>query len=159
MFRSLEEAIDFFRSTPHRTFFLYPLISVLAALVTRGTDLKIDTRFLPLLLWGYGQYKLVGMYLRKHGLGGPNPADPPKRLVTTGPYAYTRNPMYIGHMLFMLGLTLSLRSAVALALTIIHGYWFHTSRVKKDEELLKQRYGDAYLEYASRVSRWIPGLF
>lgn len=156
---ALEIALRFFRSTPRRTFLLYPLLSFGAALLTRGRGVRVDVRFLPLLLWGYGQYRLVGAYLRRHGLGGPSPADPPKRLVTGGPYSLTRNPMYLGHLLFMLGLTLSLRSPVALALTLLHTCWFHTRRVREDEQLLRERYGDVYLEYTRRVKRWLPGLF
>lgn len=153
------KSIDFFRSTPRRTFVLYPLVSVAAALFTRGRAFRIDVRCLPLLLWGYGQFHLVGMYISRHGRGTYNPRHPPTQLVTTGPYALTRNPMYVGHLVFMVGLTLALRSPVALALTAIHAYWFHTSRVRDDEQLLQQRYGEAYLAYTRQVKRWIPGLF
>jgi steroid 5-alpha reductase family enzyme len=62
------------------------------------------------MLWGYLQYRLCGQYRGKRSGGGPGPEVPPERLVSSGIYAYTRNPMYLGHIIFLIGLTLTLRS-------------------------------------------------
>jgi len=94
----------------------------------------------------------------KRGGGGPGPEKPPDRLVTTGPYAYTRNPMYLGHLIFLTGLTLTLGSLPALLITIGTALWFHF-RVLDDEKKMAGRFGAPYIEYTSGVRRWIPGLF
>ena len=83
---------------------------------------------------------------------------PPERLVSTGPYAYTRNPMYLGHLIFLTGLSLALESWLAALITLAVACWFH-SRVIGDETKLIQRLGEPYVKYLARVKRWIPGLF
>jgi protein-S-isoprenylcysteine O-methyltransferase Ste14 len=84
-------------------------------------------------------------------------AQPPGRLVTSGPYALTRNPMYLGHLIFVLGLALAFRSKLAAALGVGHALRFWR-RVHSDEERLQVLYGDEYRAYKMRVKRWIPGL-
>ena len=111
-----------------------------------------------MMIWGYLQYRLCGRYRVKHGGGGPGLETPPDRLVSTGIFAYTRNPMYLGHIIFLIGLTLTLQSWLAALITIGTALWFHL-RVVGDEQKLVERLGDPYVVYLSEVKRWIPGVF
>lgn len=147
----------FLKRTPIRTFVVYPLVVIIWELIIRAGKLEPNFWFLPLLLWGYLQYRLCGLYRIRHGGGGPGLETPPERLVLTGPYAYTRNPMYLGHLLFLTGLTLTLRSWLAALITVAVALWFHT-RVLSDETNLKQRLGEPYVNYLASVKRWIPGM-
>src|SRR3954451_1746205 len=92
-----------FASTPRRTFVLYPLIVIAFELITRRGSLSIEPLGAVLLLWGYAQYRWSGIYRTRCGGGGPGLDKPPQRLVTSGIYRYTRNPMYMGHLIFMAG--------------------------------------------------------
>ena len=148
----------FLSRTPVRTFVVYPLLTIAWELFFRGGTLVFNYRFLPLMLWGYLQYRLCGLYRIKHGGGGPGLETPPERLVVSGPYAYTRNPMYLGHVIFLTGLTLTLESWLAALITVAVSVWFHT-RVLGDEAKLIERLGEPYVNYLARVKRWIPGLF
>ena len=127
-------------------------------LILSDGRLRLEPWFLPLLAWGYLQFWLIGKYRIRRGGGGPGMDTPPERLVTTGPFAYSRNPMYLGHVIFLLGLTLSLRSVLAALITVANAVWFHF-RVQRDEKRLRERFGQPYLDYTARVRRWIPGLF
>jgi len=146
------------RKTPFRTFVLYPLITLIWELSFRQGRLDLQPIFFPLMLWGYLQYRLCGRYRIKRGGGGPGLEIPPERLVTTGPYAYTRNPMYLGHIIFLAGLTLTLKSLLAGLLTGAGACWFH-ARALKDERRMTERFGTPYVEYTASVKRWLPGLF
>ena len=126
-------------------------------LLNKG-QLRLEPWFLPLLAWGYLQYWLIGKYRIRRGGGGPGMDTPPERLVTTGPFTYCRNPMYLGHIIFLLGLTLSLQSVLAALITVATAAWFQF-RVQRDERRLSERFGQPYVDYAARVKRWIPGLF
>jgi phospholipid methyltransferase len=108
----------FLGRTPVRTFIVYPFLTLLWEFFFRGGTLDFNAWYSPLLVWGYLQYHLCGLYRIKHGGGGPGLETPPDRLVDTGPYAYSRNPMYLGHIIFLIGLTLTLRSVFAAILTV-----------------------------------------
>jgi len=110
------------------------------------------------MIWGYLQYHLCGRYRGTLGGGGPGPETPPDRLVASGPYAYCRNPMYLGHLIFLLGLTLALKSWLAALITAGVTFWFHR-RVLDDERKLRDRLGQPYIDYLNSVRRWVPGLF
>jgi protein-S-isoprenylcysteine O-methyltransferase Ste14 len=63
--------------------------------------------------------------------------------------------MYLGHLVFMLGLAVTFRSYVALALLALSAIWFHR-RVVADEARLVERFGADYTDYMRRVKRWVP---
>ena len=137
-----------------RTFVLFP-VAVLAVEAFRGFDILWG--FAPLLAWGFLQYELVGRYRKRIGGGGPGMQIPPERLVTTGPYAWCRNPMYLGHLIFLLGMALTIQSPLALLFLVFSAAWFHR-RVARDENRLRELFGADYEAYAARVKRWIPYL-
>jgi hypothetical protein len=149
--------MSFLSRTPIRTFIIYPVLTLVWELLIRGPNFAPNLWFSPLLIWGYLQYRLCGRYRIKHGGGGPGLETPPDRLVSTGPYAYSRNPMYLGHIIFLIGLTLTLRSPLAALITIGVAVWFHL-RVCRDERHLVQRLGEPYVQYMASVKRWLPGL-
>jgi protein-S-isoprenylcysteine O-methyltransferase Ste14 len=66
--------------------------------------------------------------------------------------------MYLGHIIFLIGLTLTLRSGLAALITTAVAVWFHI-RVCHDEERLVERLGEPYGRYLRSVRRWLPGLF
>ena len=144
--------------TPIRTFVIYPIVTLVLELIISRGNLAPNLGYLPLMLWGYLQYRLCGLYRIKHGGGGPGLETPPERLVATGPYAYSRNPMYLGHVIFLVGLTLTLKSWLAALITISVAVWFHI-RVLGDEKKLVGRLGEAYRNYLKSVKRWVPGFF
>jgi protein-S-isoprenylcysteine O-methyltransferase Ste14 len=65
--------------------------------------------------------------------------------------------MYLGHLIFMLGLAITFASWAAAALLAFHVVWFHV-RVLEDEARLQTQFGQRYLDYKTRVKRWIPGI-
>jgi protein-S-isoprenylcysteine O-methyltransferase Ste14 len=145
------------KSTPNRTFVVFPL-GVAAFEALRQGGMPADNLWgAVFLLWGYLQYRLIGRDRRARGGGGPGIEAPPDRIVTDGAYRYLRNPMYLGHLIFMLGLVVTFSSGLAAALLVFHAGWFHV-RVLRDEQRLESRFGDVYRDYKARVKRWIPGV-
>jgi protein-S-isoprenylcysteine O-methyltransferase Ste14 len=143
------------RSTPTRTFIAYPLsVFVVSALGNRGR-LVLDLRYAPLLAWGYLQYRLCGEYRQRLHAGSRGMERLPDRIISSGPYALTRNPMYLGHLIFMLGLALVTRSKLAWLILLANAPWFHM-RVLEDEARLHEQFGAEYDDYCRRVKRWIP---
>jgi protein-S-isoprenylcysteine O-methyltransferase Ste14 len=150
--------VRWLKGTSNRTFVLYPILIVAFQYLWTGGHIVFQPWGLVLLAWGYLQFRLVGNYRVQRGGGGPGLAVPPERLVDSGPYAYTRNPMYLGHLIFMLGLAVTFWSWAALLLLGVHVIWYER-RVMEDEERLQRLFGQPYLDYQSRVKRWIPYVY
>jgi protein-S-isoprenylcysteine O-methyltransferase Ste14 len=92
--------------------------------------------------------------------GTPVPFNPPPRLVTSGPYAYVRNPMLTGvfALLFGLGILFGSMSLIVVftPLFILINVW--ELKVIEEPELIK-RLGEDYLEYRKRTPMFFPGLW
>src|SRR5262245_48385220 len=93
--------------TPGQTFVLCPIAVITVELVLHGGAIIFVPWGCLLLVWGYLQYLLVGLYRLPRAGGGWGMNVPPDHIVATGPYRYTRNPMYLGHLIFMIGLSLT----------------------------------------------------
>ena len=92
------------------------------------------------------------------GKGTPAVFDPPKKFVAVGPYAYVRNPMYIGGFVLLVGFGLYLTSLSILILSIVLFSFFHLFVVFVEEPMLERSFGESYTEYKKRINRWIPKL-
>lgn len=75
-------------------------------------------------------------------------------LYTDGPYAYSRNPQYVGIVLGMLGATLAVNSAVFALLAALHVGWVLLLPIA-EEPHLRSAYGEEYDRYAERVPRFV----
>jgi len=150
-------AAKWLSSSSNRTFILWPIVLLAAEALWQQGAPGVDFWALPFLAWGYLQYRLVGIYRLREGGGGPGISIPPERLVTGGPYRCCRNPMYLGHLIFLAGVALALQSWLAAAVLVVHAAWFDR-RVRGDEARLAARFGEPYRDYAARVKRWIPGI-
>src|SRR5215208_5892112 len=87
------------------------------------------------------------------GNGTLAPWDPPRKLVVRGPYRYVRNPMISGVLFVLLAETMFLNSRAQL-------WWTLTFLVANlvyipllEEPMLRQRFGEAYVEYCGHVPR------
>lgn len=141
------------RSSPRQTFVLIPLLT-LAGELLMGRRPRIRGEWLALCVSGYALHRGAGGYRRAQRAGPPGFARPPDRLLTTGPYALSRNPMYLGHLLFLAGLALATGSPVAVG-GLLWQWRRLGARVVEDEERLERIFGDEYREYVRRVPRWL----
>ena len=112
---------------------------------------------LPLAMLGIFLVAWSGHALISRGRGTPLPLAPTQRLVTTGPYAYCRNPMALGEFLYLTGLGILLASPAFLALTWLVFFPAVVAYLKLVEEReLEQRFGKAYLAYKRAVPFLLP---
>ena len=92
------------------------------------------------------------------GRGTPLPIDAPRTLVVRGLYRCTRNPMYAGVLLVILGWAVMFRSWSLLAYAACVATCFHLFIVLYEERHLRREFGKQYDEYCARVGRRVPGL-
>jgi protein-S-isoprenylcysteine O-methyltransferase Ste14 len=89
------------------------------------------------------------------GKGTLAPWDPPTQLVVVGLYRYTRNPMYVGVLIMLLGWSLLLGSPILLVYALCMGCAFHLRVVHAEETWQKQQFGTVWDDYAKSVPRWL----
>ncbi len=109
-------------------------------------------------------YDLVKYFLFKAGKGGPaegmgvSVSPRTKRLVTTGPYRYCRNPMVLGALLIYLSIVIFLNSLTALSALLIFFFFGITYLKLSEEKRLEKGFGDEFLEYRKKVPMLFPGI-
>ncbi len=104
-----------------------------------------------IILWCFMDFALKGR-------GTPNPIDPPKELVATGPYRYVRNPIYVGVLILIAGHLLWFKTIWMLVYAVVVFLVCHSFVVLYEEPTLKRKFGETYEDYSRSVPRWIPRL-
>ena len=114
----------------------------------------IGILFIPvgmfLVIWA--NYTLL--YIGKSGLRDREPMQRPSNLVLVGPYRFTRNPIYLGCLLMLLGLVIVWSSIVTAFFLILVYIVFRYIFIKREEIILEEEFGDEYLGFKKRVKRW-----
>jgi protein-S-isoprenylcysteine O-methyltransferase Ste14 len=109
--------------------------------------------FLPLMLGlalsfaAERQFRQVGTTV--------HPSGETSQLVTDGYYRYSRNPMYLGMGLTLLGVALLLGSLMPFGVIALFTWWIKTQFIRREEDMLATQFGNDWLEYKARVRRWI----
>jgi protein-S-isoprenylcysteine O-methyltransferase Ste14 len=81
------------------------------------------------------------------------------KLVTEGPYAYLRNPIYTGMLGLLIATGLAMEHWIALIMAVLIFVAGMVIRVRSEEKLLRAAFGAEFEEYASRVPAVVPGIF
>ena len=79
-------------------------------------------------------------------------------LVTAGPFAMCRNPLYIGSFFMSLGYMVMCNRLVVLIIGTILFWILHGAAVAYEERLLREKFGDDFAYYCKRVPRFLPRL-
>jgi protein-S-isoprenylcysteine O-methyltransferase Ste14 len=103
---------------------------------------------ITICLWSWGEFIFKGK-------GTPAPYDPPKELVTSGLYRFTRNPMYIGVIFVLFGEALLSESALLLFYAGLIFLIFHIWTIITEEPYLRSTFGVSYKRYCESVPRWL----
>jgi protein-S-isoprenylcysteine O-methyltransferase Ste14 len=83
------------------------------------------------------------------------PVRPSTTVVTGGPFRFTRNPMYVALALLYLGVTFWLNMLWPLLLFPVLLFLVQTYVIAREERYLERKFGEEYVQYKSRVRRWM----
>ena len=84
-----------------------------------------------------------------------NPYKTPNKFVVKGIYKITRNPMYLGMLMILFGIAVFLGSLITFIFPIIFFIIINWLFIPIEENNMKQKFGNRYLEYKNKVRRWI----
>lgn len=77
------------------------------------------------------------------------------KLVSSGVYRLTRNPMYLGLALVLTAFSISLRSPISLVGTLVFVLYITRFQIIPEERILLEKFGDNYFNYKTSVRRWL----
>jgi protein-S-isoprenylcysteine O-methyltransferase Ste14 len=104
--------------------------------------------------WGcFGKKRLAKT--GKQGRGTPHLADPPKELVASGPYRFTRSPQYLGVLSILAGHFVCTGALRLLPYSAMVAATFHIFVTYYEEPNLEKRFGNAYQRYLQQTPRWL----
>jgi hypothetical protein len=128
-----------------RVRFSYPL-AILVLWFARPTPRSI--------LWGI-PLGLLGLFVRACAAGHLHKQEV---LTVSGPYAYTRNPLYLGSAILALAAAVATRSWISAAILGLYFGLFYSIVMRREEAELRQHHGTAFEEYARAVPLFFPRL-
>lgn len=85
----------------------------------------------------------------------PHTPNAASSLVTGGVYRWTRNPMYLGLLLVLLGWEFHLWSPWAIAGPVAFVAYITRFQIVPEERVMREKFGDAFVAYTARVRRWL----
>jgi len=89
------------------------------------------------------------------GRGTLSPADPTKRLVVKGLYRFSRNPMYVGVMMILVGEAVFFQSTGLWMYSLLICLAFCVFIIFFEEPRLRKDFGEEYINYCQQVRRWL----
>ena len=100
---------------------------------------------------------LTGMRTFRSAKTTVNPRSPDQAssIVRTGPYRFTRNPMYFGLSLVLLGLCAYLANPLSIVAVVAFVAYITRFQIIPEERVLLAKFGEPYAQYTRSVRRWI----
>ena len=143
-----------------------PIVAILCGLgIVYLPDLfGLEGFEIPLQGWVAGvvivfglSFDLMGLLeFRKHATT-ISPLSPNKSalVVSSGIYRITRNPMYLGMAIVLVGVTIAFGSAIGLLMVLVFVLCITRFQIKPEERILEAKFGEAFVDYKAKVKRWI----
>jgi len=79
----------------------------------------------------------------------------PSQLILNGPFKISRNPMYLGMLLILLGASVLLKSVVLTIIPVVYCIVMQIFYIRKEEQAMLQEFGPEYVKYKKKVRSWI----
>jgi protein-S-isoprenylcysteine O-methyltransferase Ste14 len=126
---------------------LYPLPFVPAFLPARWLGVIVFAVAFGFAGWAIATIRISGTAVET--------VNPTTMIVTYGPYEYSRNPIYLGMLIGQIGLAIGLNSLWMIATLIPFYFVLRYGVIAREEAYLERKFGGVYLDYKSRVRRWL----
>ena len=122
---------------------------------TLGFAVLLLVRPTPVSLLSAAPLALIGEALRIWAAGH---IDKRRALATGGPYAHTRNPLYFGSLLLIVGAVVASASPWVAAVAAAYVTYFYPKVLREEAQFLAGKFGDDYTEWAAEVPLFVPRL-
>ena len=141
-----------------------PVLLLLALLLGVGAGWLTPLRFLPdaaaipagpvVVTMSLGWFIWAVVTMRRGGASIPT-SEPTEAIIQRGPYAWSRNPIYLSMVVLQAGVGVWANSGWFLEFAAGSAGLLWWGVISREETYLEAKFGDAYLAYKARVRRWI----
>ena len=125
--------------------FLLPIARVLSTAHSIGAVLILSG--IALILWAARLFSQAGTAIK--------PFEESSKLITGGPYRWSRNPIYLGMVIVLLGIGMTLGTLAPFAVIPVFVWLIRKNFIAHEEAMLEKSFGSAYAEYKRRIRRWL----
>jgi len=108
---------------------------------------------IPIIIGSYLNIYTDQLFKRKQTT--IKPFEEPTSFIETGPFRYSRNPIYLGMVLIVAGTALISGSVITFVAPVAFAIIIHILYLREEEHILEKRFGETYLAYKLKVHRWI----
>lgn len=125
--------------------FLLPIARILPASYSSGGVLILIG--MSLILWAVRLFARAGTTIK--------PFEASTKMIVAGPYRWSRNPIYLGMAMILLGIGLALGTLTPFAILPLFVWLIQKNFIAHEEAMLDKSFGPAYAEYKKRIRRWL----
>ena len=144
---------------PVAVFLLSAFFMVVTTKVARNVSVEYQYKFETLILFlllGVGIAVIGVVSFKKHKTSVPPiKTERVVSLVTSGVYQYSRNPMYLGMLLCLVGIGLYTANPVNVVFILLFVWYMNKYQIIPEEAFLTDKFGASYTEYRKTVRRWL----
>ena len=141
-----------------------PLLVLILVIANYFSSKKIDLIHLPnqdlisILILLIGMLILINpifKFIKSKTTIDPIKFKKVNKLVTSGIYKYSRNPMYLGLLMIVISTSIFYLNIFSMITPILFYYWINSFQIKREEIFLSEKFGKEYLFYKNKTRRWI----
>ena len=141
-----------------------PFIAISYLLIAFGLDLLFPTKKIIIfpnnligvliIVGGISLVVSAAILFKKEGTP-KNPFKKPTVMISSGPYKFTRNPMYVGVTLVSLGISVLIGTYIMFLAPLAFLLTINFTFIPREEKIMENLFGQKYLDYKKKVRRWL----
>ena len=141
-----------------------PLLVLILVISNYFSSKKIDLILLPnqditsLIIFLIGMLILINpifKFMKSKTTIDPIKFKKVNKLITSGIYKYSRNPMYLGLLMLVISTSIFYLNVFSITTPFFFYYWINRFQIRKEEIFLTEKFGKEYLLYKTKTRRWI----
>ena len=141
-----------------------PLLVLILVISNYFSSKKIDLILLPnqditsIIIFLIGMLILINpifKFIKSKTTIDPIKFKKVNKLITSGIYKYSRNPMYLGLLMIVISTSILYLNILSITTPIIFYFWINRFQIKREEIFLTEKFGKEFLLYKAKTRRWI----
>jgi protein-S-isoprenylcysteine O-methyltransferase Ste14 len=125
--------------------FLLPIVRILPAAYSSSAVVILVG--MSLILWAVRLFVKAGTAIK--------PFEASTKMIVSGPYRWSRNPIYLGMVIILFGIGVGLGTLTPFAIVPLFVWLIQKNFIAHEEAMLDKSFGPAYAEYKKRIRRWL----